>query len=314
MSIRTRTIFFTLFCSAAIFVIWALYLQQTKTPLKSSFAPLFQLFGHSTKAIDSLLARIIPIDAIDEAELGQILAARYERSANKQDPAYRYLNDLVRHQSAFLRKPFAYQVYVLDWQAPNAMALPGGVILVTQGLLRVVTSEAELMSVLAHELGHVERGHCVEAVKFELLSRKIARISYGKIADIAVDLLVRHSFSKTLEDQADEYAFTLLSESVYDPRGIGAAFGQLLEYERGSHHAQRRAHADPLRDYFMSHPPLELRREKFQQRAEAWWRAHPSERRFVGRDNLILRRSFYSGYQNAAEWIPRVSQDGVRRT
>jgi Zn-dependent protease with chaperone function len=272
------------------------------------------LFGHSTKAIDSLVSRVIPIDAMDEAELGQILAARYETSTNKQDPTYRYLNDLVRHQSPFLRKRFTYQVYVLEWQVPNATALPGGVILVTQGLLRVVTSEAELMSVLAHELGHVERGHCVDAVKFELFTRKIARISYGKIADIAVDLLVRHSFSKTLEDQADEYAFALLSESVYDPRGVGGAFEQLLNYESGGRHVQRNARADPLRDYFMSHPPLALRKEKFQQRAEAWWRAHPNERRFVGRNNLVQRRSFYSGYQNAEEWTAVMNGDGSSAT
>jgi Zn-dependent protease with chaperone function len=239
---------------------------------------------------------------MDEADLGHVIAARYDPSANKQDPTYRYLNELVRHQTQYLRKPFAYQVYVLDWQVPNAMALPGGVILVTQGLLRVVTSESELMSVLAHELGHVERGHCFDAVKFQLLSRKIAHVSYGRIADIAVDLLVRHSFSKTLEDQADEYAFALLIESVYDPKGVGGAFAQLSKYENGGRHSQQDSHANPLRDYFMSHPPLALRQEKFQQRAEAWWRANPSERRFIGRDNLMQRKTFYSGFQSPGEW------------
>ncbi|MCA9771470.1 MAG: M48 family metallopeptidase, partial [Myxococcales bacterium] len=50
--------------------------------------------------------------------------------------------------------PYTFRVSVIDAPEPNAMAMPGGRILVTQGLLDRVESENELASVLGHELGH----------------------------------------------------------------------------------------------------------------------------------------------------------------
>lgn len=284
----------------------AMYMFETSTPLRSSFAPAFQLLGHSTKVIDGLLARVMPIDSLDEADLGRVIAAGYERQANKNDPVFVYINELLRHQTAVLKKPFAYNAYILESTQPNAMALPGGVILVTRGLVTTVQSEAELIAVLAHELGHVELGHCFDAVKFELLTRKVTRGAYGKIADFAVNLLLHHSFSKTLEDQADEYAYALIAQTNYDPRAVGGAFDRLLQ-SQGVHRTRGDAHANPIRDYFMSHPPLALRKDKFSQRADAWWRANSAERRFVGWANLAQRRTFYSGFQESNEWVTGTS-------
>ena len=55
---------------------------------------------------------------------------------------------------------------------PNAFALPGGVIIVTGGLLKTLKSEAELAAVLSHEMGHIELSHCLDTVRFQLLARK----------------------------------------------------------------------------------------------------------------------------------------------
>jgi len=60
--------------------------------------------------------------------------------------------------------------------------LPSGVILVTKGLLETMQSESELVSILAHELGHIERGHCFDVVKYELLARKIKSEKLGELA------------------------------------------------------------------------------------------------------------------------------------
>jgi beta-barrel assembly-enhancing protease len=302
MSTLLRLGFLTLLLVSAVALIGGLYWKGVATPLRSSLAPAFQLLGHSTKALDSLITRVIPVDALDEAALGQVMAAGYEHTAVKTDPDFIYLNDLVQHQAPFLKKPFAYRIYLIDRIEPNAMALPGGVILVTNGLLGMMKSEAELMAVLSHELGHIELNHCLDTVKFELLTRRITHASYGKIADLAAALLTRHSFSKTVEDQADEYAYALMIESTYDPRGVAGAFTSLLQYQNKPM-GSRDARADLLRDYFLSHPPTILRREKFKERADAWWRMHPTERRFVGTTNLQTRTSFYTGVQSNAEWI-----------
>ncbi len=281
----------------------ALYLERVRTPLDSTLAPAFQLLGTPVKAVDSLVGRVVPVGEVEERDLGQVLRARYEAQANATDPDFLYVNDLLEHVAASASREFDYRAYVLEGQEPNAMALPGGVVLVTRGLLATLGSEAELTGVLAHEVGHIDQGHCFDAVKFQLLTRKIGSEALGAIADIAVQVLLRHSFSKTQEDEADEYAYTLLLHGPYDPRGVGESFASLIAYVRGAAPASGAAtHANPIRDYFMSHPPLELREAKFREKAAAWRRGHPDERRYVGKRNLKERKSLHSGTTYAAEW------------
>jgi Zn-dependent protease with chaperone function len=166
--------------------------------------------------------------------------------------------------------------------------------LATRALLASMHSEAEIASVLAHEMGHIEQGHCVDAVKFALLADKAGARPIGEIVDLALRLLTAHSFSKTQEDAADQYAYAMLEDSPYDPHGVGNAFASLLRFqgERRPGQADPRG-ADPLRDYFSSHPPLEIREATFRERAAAWWRRNPDEKRTLGADNLLERVSVY---------------------
>ena len=304
MRTKYRVLFLIALVLSGLVLVGAFYYTRVGTPLKSSLAPVFQVLGHATQALDSLIARVVPVDSLDERELGQVIAVRYNREANKADLDFIYLNELVKNFARALKKPFEYKVYVLDQQEPNALALPGGVVLVTRGLLNVMNSEAELVAVLAHELGHIERDHCFEAAKFQLLAQRVGLQTYGQIADLVVKLLIGHTFSKTQEDQADEYAYEFLIHSSYDPRGVGESFAQMLTYGQGKKGlTAKESRANVLRDYFMSHPPLAIRKEKFMERANAWWRAHPTERRYVGKWNLERRKSFYDFSNIETEWV-----------
>jgi beta-barrel assembly-enhancing protease len=289
---RTRLLSLATLLGAGLVLVVVLALRRVDTPLRSSLAPAFQLVGEPLKAVNHLVTRVIPIGALDEREFGEVLGASYEAQSDTAAPDFRYVNDVMARLSPYSAKPFRYRAYLLDYEEPNAMALPGGVVLVTKGLLRTLGSEAELASVLAHELGHIEQGHCLDAVKFRLLAEKIGSASLGEIADFAVGVLVSHSYSKTQEDEADEYAYAALVRSQYDPRGVGWAFSSLLAYEDslGDRESPR---ADPIRDYFWSHPPLALREAKFRERAEAWWQGHRNEHREVGAQNLRDRVSVF---------------------
>jgi predicted Zn-dependent protease len=179
------------------------------------------------------------------------------------------------------------------------MALPGGVILVTRELLSVLRSESEVVSVLAHEVGHVELGHCFDAVRFQLLTRKIGSSSLGALADMAAQMLLRHS--KTMEDEADQYAYELLLNSQYDPSGVGNSFASLRRYKAK---ARTPSGLNPIRDYFMSHPPLEIREAEFKARAAVWWKMHAGERRYVGQQNLTARKAL-NRLELKDEWASR---------
>jgi predicted Zn-dependent protease len=65
--------------------------------------------------------------------------------------------------------PWAFQV--VDDPTPNAFALPGGFIYVTRGLLTLLTSEAELATVLGHEIAHVTARHSVNQISKQQLAQ-----------------------------------------------------------------------------------------------------------------------------------------------
>ncbi len=246
---------------------------------KPAFAPAFQLAGESTQLIDRAAARIIPVDELDEKELGDIIAAR--AYTEPEDSAVAdYVNACMSYLIRYSKKPFEYRVFVYPSDIPNAFALPGGVVYVTRGLMKTMQSESELISVMAHEMGHIELGHCFNAVKFELLARKMHGQTLGMIADFAVSFLLRPSFSKTQENEADEYAYHLLVESQYDPRGVGFAFIRLADST-----GVAREHG-LIEAYFSTHPALELRYTKFLSDADQWWSDHRDETRYIGRKNL----------------------------
>lgn len=285
---KLRGILFVLLLGMGLSLMGILYLNKPQTPLKSTLAPAFQVAGKSTQAIDRALSGVIPVGELDEKRYGEAIALRYEYLTDSSDSDFIYINDILGSLTPYAQKPFHYRAFVLDYYFPNAFALPGGVILVTRGLLEAMDSEAEIASVLAHEVGHIERGHCLSAVKYELLLKKIDQQTLGTLADFAVNLLLRHSFSKTQEDQADEYAYAMILLSQYDPMAVGGAFRSLSTWS-GDSAAGAAGSADILRDYFMTHPPLPLRIEKFSEMAGAWRQMHPEEKRYLGRSNLRAR-------------------------
>lgn len=266
-----------------------------------TFAPLFQVLGKGPQSLSRSVSKMLPIDSVDEGELGKNLRPYYASSASltpEEKKTLDYLNSLVKQLRVFKKKPFDYEVQLLQAETPNAMALPGGTIVVTSGLLKSMKSESELVSVLAHEMGHIELSHCFDSVKYEILSKKLTHTSLGAIADFARNFLILHSFTKTQEGEADSYSFQLLTNSKYDPAAMPKSFMRLKEASSRQYDG-----TNPIRDYFMSHPPLEQRIAKFSTEAQMWWSGHASERRYIGVENLKEKVDLLSKDFGASEWI-----------
>jgi len=303
VSSRPRLVLLGVLLAIGAGLVALLFSARVNPPLESTFTSAFQVIGAPVKLADRVLSRVLPVGEVDEKELGDAYRRIYDRSADPPDQDQRYLDALMARLQPFTSKDFPYRAYVIDYGGPNAMALPGGVVLVTRELLSTVGSEAELVSILAHELGHIERGHCFDAVRFELLAKKAGVDSLGMLADFAAQVLLRHTFSKTMEHEADEFSFELVSNSRYDPRGVSQAFASLIAYVDAAGGVSPR-HAEPIRDYFTSHPPLEIRAEEFGQRAEAWWIRHDGEMRYLGARNLQARLPM-SAREFTDEWVDR---------
>jgi hypothetical protein len=118
------------------------------------------------------------------------------------------------------RKKIVYKFHVIDQPIVNAFAIPGGHIYFFTGMLdndkgTWLENEAQLAAILAHEISHIDLGHCSALYeylkKFGLSGKKGDDI--GKIA-VA---MARHSFSSAQEDEADENATKMVYYAQYSP-------------------------------------------------------------------------------------------------
>jgi metalloprotease len=124
----------------------------------------------------------------------------------------------------------SYRVHRSDEQGVNAIALPGGDVVLTAGLLALAESgridEHELAAVLAHEVAHIELGHSRQAEVRETMTRWAtmalppgmgAAVKMG--ARVAVQALKKRS-SREAELEADAWALGLLKQAGRDPEAM----------------------------------------------------------------------------------------------
>lgn len=110
--------------------------------------------------------------------------------------------------------PYTFRVEIDDSEIANAMALPGGLIIVTEGLLDQVESENELAFVLGHELGHFKnRDHLRALGRGIVISIFFAVVTGNDVGGIgikAADITLR-GFSRRQETKADEFGLGLVN-------------------------------------------------------------------------------------------------------
>jgi Zn-dependent protease with chaperone function len=105
----------------------------------------------------------------------------------------------------------------------NAFALPGGTIVITDGLTKLTTSPDEALAVLAHEIGHVERRHVLRHVLQDSAVGAIITTVTGdatSLSSLVTGLpiaLAQANYSRNFETEADAYAFDLLKRHGVSP-------------------------------------------------------------------------------------------------
>jgi predicted Zn-dependent protease len=145
-----------------------------------------------------------------------------------------YVAGIGRKLAAASERPHLDWTFrVLDDTLVNAFALPGGYIYITRGILAHFDSEAELASVLGHEIGHVTARHGAN----QMSKAQLTQLGLGATAVLApenlqnvVDLagtatgLVFLKFSRDDERQADDLGLRYVLSTGYDPRPMGNVF------------------------------------------------------------------------------------------
>ncbi|MEM9556606.1 MAG: M48 family metalloprotease [Acidobacteriota bacterium] len=144
---------------------------------------------------------------------------------------------------------------VLDDPVVNAFALPGGFIYLTRGILSHMSSEAEMASVLGHEIGHVTARHGVNRLSKAQLAQiglgvgmiaspELAR-TFGGLAQSGLQLLFL-KYSRDDERQADDLGFRYVDRKGYNPEAFVEVFSMLGQASGGG--------GERLPSYLATHP------------------------------------------------------------
>jgi predicted Zn-dependent protease len=183
-------------------------------------------------------------------------------------------------------RQFEYRFHVVDDEAPNAFALPGGYVYVTRGILALTNSEDELANVLGHEIGHVEERHSArqqaagtlpgilampgDAVG-AVISPKLGNVLASPFRQAGAAYLA--SYGRDQERDADRWAQEIAARVGYDPRGMSLLL-EGLEREEVLRTGEQRSPG-----FLDSHPPTPERAEATAKRATAltWARTAETE-------------------------------------
>jgi predicted Zn-dependent protease len=144
-----------------------------------------------------------------------------------------YVSDLGHEIAAQSERPnLPWSFKILDDSAVNAFALPGGYVYVTRGLMTHLGSEAELVSVLGHEVGHVTARHGVNQMSKQILvtvGLGVAVLANPDLEDWSIlgEIglgLVFLKYSRDDERQADDLGLRYAVRTGYDPNQMPEVF------------------------------------------------------------------------------------------
>lgn len=194
-----------------------------------------------------LLARAIPYSW--EQKLGDTISGDFGELACRELGGQKALDDLARRLSPADRP---MRVGVVNLPVVNAVALPGGRILIFRGLIDDAKSPDEVAGVLAHEIGHVEHRHVIVS----LLRRFGIGLLIGSGGSAAEygQALLESRYSRAAESEADDYSIEHLVRAGISTAPTAAMFGRFGREEAG---------LPDLFVYLASHPLSAERQKRF---------------------------------------------------
>lgn len=200
-----------------------------------------------------------------------------------------YIQEIGEKLAATSERPqLPWEFKVVDDDTVNAFAVPGGYIYMTRGILAHFNSEAQLATVMGHEIGHVTARHSVEQISRAQLAQLgvgVAMVAseefrqYSQLAELGLGVLFL-KFSRDDENQSDGLGMRYLLRAGYDPDEAPKVF-EMLE-RHGEIQGQAR-----LPEWQATHPSPDHRVAHLEEKIS---RLTPEQQDgFVGRDEYLRR-------------------------
>lgn len=237
------------------------------------------------KAVPAFLAdRLIDEIPVEwEVTLGQSILKILPLEQNPNQKVLTVLQDTVDllEQSVEGKQPYDLKIYIWPGNTVNALALPGGPIVVFQGLLNQAESPEELAGVIAHEIQHVLLRHSTRGILRNLAQNMLLTLLIGDVnavmegmASLAGELETL-GLSRDMEAEADRKGMELILAANIDPHGMIRIFEKLTQEESSQEEVIREKTVAEENDielfsYFSTHPSSQNRLAKLEKQMKPY--------------------------------------------
>ena len=234
-------------------------------PLYAGFAvalvaALFWLIiDYGVPAAAAVIAERIPVEA--EQTLGRESLQGLDQYMMRPSRLNAMRQKALRDELAGMTRAAGADLsYRLEFRASpiigaNAFALPSGIVVVTDELVKMARHDSEILGVLAHELGHLHHRHTMRRLlEASATALVVAGVtgdlsSASSLAASAPTLLLQTKYSRDNEREADTYAIAMMRKAGIDPRGLGDLLARM----------QDKAGNSGVPGFLSSHPATEKR-------------------------------------------------------
>jgi len=141
----------------------------------------------------------------------------------------------------------------------NAFALPSGIIVITDDLINISQHNDEIVSILAHELGHLVHHHSTRmAIQSSAIAVLIATITGDPFSTSSIlvalpTVLINSSYSREFETEADNFAYDYMNNNNIDTAHFSNILERITQIDEDS----------DIESYISSHPETQKRILKF---------------------------------------------------
>jgi beta-barrel assembly-enhancing protease len=199
------------------------------TPLPSRAASWFDVLIRGVEVF-----QLTNVSERQEIDLGKQINQQITREVrlSRNPELVSYVEQIGRRLVAKSNRPnLPYTFQVVEDDNINAFATAGGFVYVHTGLLKAADNEAQLASVIAHEIGHIGGRHLINQMRQQAIAAGIvtaAGLDRNAAVNIGVDLALKRPRSRKDEYEADKLGLQNLTKSGYAQSEMVAFMQKLL--------------------------------------------------------------------------------------
>lgn len=195
----------------------------------SLIAAIILVYMYAVPALGEFSAQFVPQKY--ETQLGETIFNNMIKNYKVDSLKTKQVNELIKHVD--FKTTYKLKMVVINEDVKNAFALPGGYIVIYSGILKDMKSYDELMGLLAHEVSHVKHRHSLRNIFRSLAGYVFISIILNDINGLSAIMIENInnikglSYSRSLEEEADNEGLKIMFHNKFDPQGMILLFQQL---------------------------------------------------------------------------------------